>query len=122
MGIFPPSVRKHKMFGSSQTMPRAHDDSKVSVLLDAPKDDPITYEELSKCNGTDPSKPVLIAIKGTVFDVSRNRAYQPGGPYHVFTGKDPSRALAISSLKPEDCVPEWHDLEGCGPGGAQVPG
>jgi len=92
-------------------MPRAHDDSKVSVLLDAPKDDPITYEELSKCNGTDPSKPVLIAIKGTVFDVSRNRAYQPGGPYHVFTGKDPSRALAISSLKPEDCVPEWHDLE-----------
>ncbi|ETN36767.1 uncharacterized protein HMPREF1541_09045 [Cyphellophora europaea CBS 101466] len=63
-------------------MPRAHDDSKVSVLLDAPKDDPITYEELSKCNGTDPSKPVLIAIKGTVFDVSRNRAYQPGGPYH----------------------------------------
>ncbi|ETN36766.1 uncharacterized protein HMPREF1541_09044, partial [Cyphellophora europaea CBS 101466] len=29
----------------------------------------------------------------------------------VFTGKDPSRALAISSLKPEDCVPEWHDLE-----------
>ena len=29
----------------------------------------------------------------------------------VFAGKDPSRALAMSSLKPEDCVPEWSDLE-----------
>merc|ERR1711939_730938 len=57
------------------------------------------------------SKPILIAIKGTVFDVSRNRAYQPEGPYCVYAGKDPSRALALSSLKPEDCVPEWYDLE-----------
>lgn len=29
----------------------------------------------------------------------------------VFAGKDPSRALATSSLKEEDCVPEWSDLE-----------
>lgn len=29
----------------------------------------------------------------------------------VFAGKDPSRALATSSLKAEDCVPEWSDLE-----------
>lgn len=29
----------------------------------------------------------------------------------VFAGKDPSRALAQSSLKVEDCVPEWSDLE-----------
>jgi hypothetical protein len=28
----------------------------------------------------------------------------------VFAGKDASRALAQSSLKPEDCVPEWEDL------------
>jgi hypothetical protein len=28
----------------------------------------------------------------------------------VFVGKDASRALACSSLKPEDCVPEWYDL------------
>ena len=31
--------------------------------------------------------------------------------YHtVFAGKDASRALAQSSLKPEDCRPDWHDL------------
>lgn len=46
-----------------------------------------------------------------MFDVSKNKAYQPGGSYHVFAGKDPSRALASSSLKAEDCVPEWHDLD-----------
>lgn len=28
----------------------------------------------------------------------------------VFAGKDASRALACSSLKPEDCRPEWQDL------------
>ena len=61
--------------------------------------------------GTKDDKPTLVAIKGTVFDVSKNKAYAPGGSYHVFAGKDPSRALALSSLKPEECVPEWHDLE-----------
>jgi hypothetical protein len=29
----------------------------------------------------------------------------------VFAGKDSSRALASSSLKPENCVPEWYDLD-----------
>lgn len=29
----------------------------------------------------------------------------------MFAGKDASRALAKSSLKPEDCVPEWEDLD-----------
>jgi membrane-associated progesterone receptor component len=29
----------------------------------------------------------------------------------VFTGKDASRALAQTSLKPEDCRPEWEDLD-----------
>ena len=28
----------------------------------------------------------------------------------VFAGKDASRALALSSLKIEDCRPEWEDL------------
>lgn len=60
--------------------------------------------------GTDSSKPIYVAIKGVVFDVSKNKAYQPGGAYAVFAGKDPSRALASSSLKAEECVPDWFDL------------
>ena len=31
--------------------------------------------------------------------------------YIVFTGKEPNRALGLSSLKPEDCIPEWEDLD-----------
>ncbi|PKY01881.1 cytochrome b5 [Aspergillus campestris IBT 28561] len=84
---------------------------KEPVQLNPPKDDPITKEELAKCDGTDSSRPTLVAIKGIVFDVTRNAAYSPTGQYHVFAGKDPSRALASSSLKPEDCVPDWYDLE-----------
>lgn len=29
----------------------------------------------------------------------------------VFAGKDSSRGLASSSLKPEDCRPDWYDLD-----------
>lgn len=72
---------------------------------------------------------------GTVFDVSGNTAYSPKNPYNgtdmsfhvephkdlctpktyqlihaVFAGKDASRALAQSSLKLEDCRPQWEDL------------
>ena len=34
------------------------------VVLDPPKDDPITVEDLAQYNGTDPSKPIYVAIKG----------------------------------------------------------
>ncbi|KIW91159.1 uncharacterized protein Z519_08054 [Cladophialophora bantiana CBS 173.52] len=111
---------------------------KVPVELSPPKNDEISLEELSKCDGTNPDKPTWVAIKGTIFDVSKNKAYGEKGQYHgmgyhfvphslasrfhrfeayqcpfepVFAGKDPSRALALSSLKPEDCVPEWDDLD-----------
>lgn len=34
------------------------------------------------CVGSSPDKPIYVAIKGVVFDVSKNKAYQPGGSYH----------------------------------------
>jgi hypothetical protein len=37
---------------------------KEEVKLAPPKDDPITKEELAKCDGQDPSKPIYVAIKG----------------------------------------------------------
>lgn len=54
---------------------------------------------------------IFVAIKGIIFDVTRNSAsYGPGQGYSVFVAKDASRALAKSSLKPEDARPEYHDL------------
>ncbi|KAI9722334.1 MAG: hypothetical protein M1812_001806 [Candelaria pacifica] len=83
---------------------------KVAVSLDPPKNDPISVEQLSKCDGNSSSYPTYVAIKGKIFDVSGNKAYGPQGQYHVFAGKDASRALAQSSLKPEECRAEWQDL------------
>ncbi|KAI1639591.1 cytochrome b5-like heme/steroid binding domain-containing protein [Biscogniauxia mediterranea] len=82
---------------------------KVPVNLDPPKDDPISLEDLAKANGTEGQK-AYVAIKGKVYDVTGNKAYQEGGSYHVFAGKDASRALAKTSTKAEDVQPEWRDL------------
>ncbi|XXH03551.1 hypothetical protein Hte_009956 [Hypoxylon texense] len=83
---------------------------KVPVNLDPPKDDPISIEELAKADGTEGQK-AYVAIKGKVYDVSGNKAYRSGGSYHVFAGKDASRALAKTSTKAEDVKPEWEDLD-----------
>ncbi|KAI8978966.1 cytochrome b5-like heme/steroid binding domain-containing protein [Pilobolus umbonatus] len=76
-----------------------------------PKTTPISVSELSKYNGSDPSLPIYVAIKGDVFDVSKNTSsYGPGAGYNVFTGKDSSKALGMSSLKPEDCIADYSGL------------
>jgi len=73
---------------------------KTKVELDPPKDDPISLEYLSKCDGqnllslhveasctktgcagSNPDYPTYVAIKGTVFDVTGNKAYGPEGSY-----------------------------------------
>ncbi|KAF2727881.1 progesterone binding protein-like protein [Polyplosphaeria fusca] len=84
---------------------------KQPVQLDPPKDDVITREYLSKCDGEHEGYPLYVAIKGTVFDVTGKESYAPGKQYHVFAGKEPNRALALSSLKAEDVKPEYDDLD-----------
>ncbi|KAI1165615.1 cytochrome b5-like heme/steroid binding domain-containing protein [Nemania serpens] len=79
---------------------------KVPVNLNPPKDDPITLEELAQANGTEGRK-----AYGKVYDVTGNKMYEVGGSYHVFVGRDASRALAKTSTKPDDVQPEWKDLD-----------
>ncbi|KAJ3343772.1 hypothetical protein HDU93_006689 [Gonapodya sp. JEL0774] len=69
-----------------------------------------TPAELSEFDGKDPAKPVYLAIKGVVFDVSAGKdMYQPGKGYSVFAGKDASRyAHELKSLK-ELFYPEWDE-------------
>ncbi|KAJ4966656.1 hypothetical protein NE237_018505 [Protea cynaroides] len=63
----------------------------------------IAEEELKAYDGSDPKKPLLMAIKGQVFDVSSSRRfYGPDGPYASLSGKDASRALATMSFKEKD--------------------
>lgn len=63
----------------------------------------VTVEELKQYDGSDPDKPLLMAIKGQIYDVSQSRMfYGPGGPYALFAGKDASRALAKMSFDDKD--------------------
>ncbi|KNA05235.1 hypothetical protein SOVF_192260 [Spinacia oleracea] len=64
-----------------------------------------TLQQLKQYDGTDSSKPIYVAIKGRVFDVSTgNTFYGPGGAYALFAGKDASRALAKMSKNEDDVV------------------
>ncbi|KAK3006279.1 hypothetical protein RJ639_017773 [Escallonia herrerae] len=72
----------------------------------------ISEEELKAYDGSDPKKPLLMAIKGQIYDVSQSRMfYGPGGPYALFAGKDASRALAKMSFEDKDLN---GDLSGLG--------
>nr|GEX22842.1 hypothetical protein [Tanacetum cinerariifolium] len=63
----------------------------------------ISEEELKGYDGNDVKKPILMAIKGHIYDVSESRIfYGPGGPYALFAGKDTSRALAKMSFEEKD--------------------
>ncbi|CAH1439475.1 unnamed protein product, partial [Lactuca virosa] len=72
----------------------------------------MSEEELKAYDGTDPRKPVLMAIKGQIYDVSSSRMfYGAGGTYGEWSGKDASRAIAKFSFEEEDLN---SDLTGLG--------
>ncbi|CAL5439905.1 unnamed protein product [Camellia sinensis] len=89
------------------------------VLLSVPSEETITWElapmrhnrasmeftsqQLNQYDGSVPSKPIYMAVRGRIFDVTAGKSfYGPGGPYGMFAGKDASRALAKMSKNEED--------------------
>ncbi|GLC35568.1 hypothetical protein PLESTM_000338500 [Pleodorina starrii] len=63
-----------------------------------------TADELLAYDGSDAEKPVYIAVKGSVYDVSASREfYGKGGPYEAFAGRECSRALAIMKVDAAEC-------------------
>lgn len=72
-----------------------------------------TVQELRAYDGTQPDGRVLIAVNGTVYDVTKGkRFYGPGGPYATFAGRDASRNLATFSVEvnEKDDVDDLSDL------------
>ncbi|CAL5358811.1 hypothetical protein ACSBR2_036734 [Camellia fascicularis] len=62
-----------------------------------------TLQQLNQYDGSVPSKPIYMAVRGRIFDVTAGKSfYGPGGPYGMFAGKDASRALAKMSKNEED--------------------
>ncbi|KAG0240970.1 hypothetical protein BGX31_001552 [Mortierella sp. GBA43] len=73
----------------------------------------LTQKELAQYDGTDPEKPVYLAVKGEVFDVTGGSAYYAkGGAYGFFSGKDASRAYTTGCFQTH----LTHDLRGLTPG------
>ncbi|GMM46345.1 hypothetical protein DAPK24_029200 [Pichia kluyveri] len=65
----------------------------------------LTTKDVAQCDG-EKNPCMYVGIKRTVFDVSSNqKAYGVGKGYHVFVGKDASRALGKSSVDPIDTDP-----------------
>jgi membrane-associated progesterone receptor component len=68
-------------------------------------------EELRKMDGTN-GNPVYVAVRGVIYDVSsRATFYGPGGPYHIFAGRDAARALALGSLEEKDVASPYPQLD-----------
>ncbi|CAJ1952736.1 unnamed protein product [Sphenostylis stenocarpa] len=104
-GLFPSSDHRHD----------AHRDfePQMEPLRPPVQIGEVTEEELKAYDGSDPAKPLLMAIKGQIYDVSQSRMfYGPGGPYALFAGKDASRALAKMSFEEKDLT---GDISGLGP-------
>ncbi|PON66421.1 Cytochrome b5-like heme/steroid binding domain containing protein [Trema orientale] len=101
------------LFGSSDNYERPRSFEEVQPLPPPVQIGEVTEEELKQYDGSDDRKPLLMAIKGQIYDVSQSRMfYGPGGPYALFAGKDASRALAKMSFEDKDLT---GDISGLGP-------
>jgi membrane-associated progesterone receptor component len=63
----------------------------------------LTAAQLRAYDGSDPSKPIYLAIRGKVYDVTSGRSfYGPGGSYAMFAGREAARALGKMSKEEAD--------------------
>lgn len=71
----------------------------------------LTPTELAQYDGKDETKPVYLAINGTIYDVSSNRrTYGPGGSYQFFAGADAARSF-VTGCFAEDRTPDLRGTE-----------
>ncbi|KAF5008731.1 hypothetical protein FDECE_5018, partial [Fusarium decemcellulare] len=71
----------------------------------------MTLSELSLFDGTDPERPLLLAINGTIYDVSKGRRmYGPGGSYHNFAAVDAARGFITGCFR-EDRTADLRGVE-----------
>ncbi|KAF2148413.1 cytochrome b5 [Myriangium duriaei CBS 260.36] len=71
----------------------------------------LTDAQLAAYDGSDPSKPIYLAINGTIYDVTSGpNYYGPGGMYGFFSGKDAARAFVTGCFQ-EDLNPDLRGVE-----------
>ncbi|KAK8234964.1 hypothetical protein IWZ00DRAFT_447197 [Phyllosticta capitalensis] len=71
----------------------------------------LTDEQLKGYDGSDASKPIYLALNGTIYDVSAGRHfYGPGGGYSFFAGRDAVRAF-VTGCFDTDLSPDLRGVE-----------
>lgn len=71
----------------------------------------LTDSQLLRYNGEDTSRPIYLALNGTIYDVTSNpRIYGPGGMYAVFSGRDAARGF-VTGCFAVDNVPDLRGVE-----------
>jgi predicted heme/steroid binding protein len=71
----------------------------------------LTDQELSRYNGSDPSLPIYLGLDGVIYDVSASpHFYGPGASYHVFAGRDATRAFVTGCFQ-DDTTPDMRGVE-----------
>lgn len=71
-----------------------------------------TNKALAQFDGTHTDKPIYMAVKGVVFDVTSGKEYYgAGSSYNALAGKDCTRAVAKMSLDPEDLISDTTGLD-----------
>ncbi|EXC30816.1 Membrane steroid-binding protein 2 [Morus notabilis] len=116
MFVSPEDFNKPPVAMSIEKISQSNSDFLNNVMATTTNSQPLqlgdmTEQQLRAYNGSDPNKPLLISIKGQIYDVSSSRMfYGPGGAYSMFTGKEASRALALLSFKPQDINGNLEDL------------
>lgn len=70
----------------------------------------LTLDELKGHDGADKAKPMLLSIRGAIYDVSEGKDfYGPDGIY-PFAGRECARAFALVSTDVADCVADVSGL------------
>ncbi|PNH01581.1 putative steroid-binding protein 3, partial [Tetrabaena socialis] len=63
----------------------------------------LTAAELALHDGSDPALPLLLSIKGTVYDITKGKEYYGPDGIYPFAGKEVARAFALFSTDLAEC-------------------
>ena len=81
---------------SSQSNSKEEEEAETEPLRD------FSLDQLRQYDGSDLEKPIYVALKGEVFDVSSGKDfYGQGQAYNCFAGRDATRAMAKLSFEEE---------------------